>query len=154
MAPHPQQPLVPTGIAGQSNRKVWFQCSAGHEWQSTVNNRTALGHGCPVCGGQKVLAGFNDMATMRPDLAAQWHPIRNGDIWPRSVFPSTAKTFWWLDSLGHEWQASANERSNGNNCPYCSGQRILIGFNDLGTLRPELAAEWHPTFNGAITPGP
>ncbi len=144
--------LRPDAIAPQSNRKVWFRCHDGHEWLSTVNNRTTLGQGCPVCAGQKVLPGFNDLATTNPVLAAQWHPTRNAPLTPHDVFHSTAKRFWWVDVLGHEWEASANERTNGSNCPYCCGQRVLVGFNDLATRMPELAAEWHPVKNGARTP--
>jgi hypothetical protein len=144
--------LRPDTIAPQSNRKVWFRCRDGHEWLSTVNNRTTLGQGCPVCAGQKVLPGFNDLATTNPLLAAQWHPTRNAPLTPRDIFRSTAKRFWWVDVLGHEWEASANERSNGRDCPYCCGQRILVGFNDLATRMPELAAEWHPVKNSHRTP--
>jgi len=144
--------LLPNAIAEQSGRKVWFLCAAGHEWQSTVGNRTVGGNGCPACAGQMVRAGFNDMATTRPDLAAEWHPTLNALLTPQDVFRSVAKKFWWRDLLGHEWQASANERSNGANCPFCSGQRILVGFNDLATRNPELASEWHPELNGDRTP--
>ncbi|WP_370037233.1 zinc-ribbon domain-containing protein [Nocardioides sp.] len=38
-----------------SNRKAWWRCSAGHEWESTVNNRTH-GQGCPECAER---GGFN-----------------------------------------------------------------------------------------------
>lgn len=151
---HPTKnlPLTASEISSQSGHKVWFRCSDSHEWQSTVGNRTALGQGCPVCAGQKVLGGLNDMATTSPWLASQWHPTRNAPLTPRDVFRSTAGRFWWQDEVGHEWEASANERSNGSNCPFCSGQRILVGFNDLGTRRPDLAEEWHPTRNGQRPP--
>lgn len=143
---------TPSDVTAMTKTKAWFRCGEGHEWQSTVANRTAGGNGCPICAGQRVLPGLNDMGTTAPGLAAQWHPTRNGTLTPRDVFRSTAKKFWWQDSLGHEWEASANERSNGSNCPYCSGQRILVGFNDLGTARPDIAAQWHPTKNGDRTP--
>ncbi|NMM91067.1 hypothetical protein B2J88_43300 [Rhodococcus sp. SRB_17] len=151
---HPERnhDVHPASIAGQSNRKVWWQCGFGHEWQSTINNRTANGQSCPVCAGQKVLAGFNDLATTNPALADEWHPTLNDPVTPADVFRGTAKRFWWRDLLGHEWQASANERSNGSGCPFCSGQRILRGFNDLATRSPILATEWHPTFNDTRTP--
>jgi hypothetical protein len=143
---HPtKNALTPRDVAEKSNRKVWFLCRDGHEWESNINNRTALGQGCPICAGQKVLTGFNDLTTTNPTLAVEWHPTRNAPLTPRDVFRSTTKRFWWRDALGHEWEASANERSNGSNCPYCSGQRILVGFNDLATRNPALAAEWHPT---------
>ena len=60
-----------------------------------------------VCAGQKVLPGFNDLATTNPLLAAQWHSTRNAPLTPRDVFRSTAKRFWWVDVLGHEWQPLA-----------------------------------------------
>ncbi|WP_336855937.1 zinc-ribbon domain-containing protein [Sinomonas albida] len=139
-------------VMPSSSKMAWWKCTVGHSWEMRIANRTHLGQGCPVCSGQKVLMGFNDMATTAPELAAEFHATRNEPHTPQTVFRSTAKKFWWRDALGHEWQASANERSNGSNCPYCSGQRILVGFNDLGTRLPELAAEWHPELNGQRTP--
>ena len=37
-------------------------------------------------------------------------------------------------------------------CPYCTNRKVLAGFNDLATLEPAVAKEWHPTLNGALTP--
>ena len=133
---------TPTNTMASSNKKYWFRCVLGHDWQMTLLNRTHGGQGCPVCAGQTVLRGFNDMATTAPELAIQWHPTRNAPLNPTDVFRSTARRFWWQDSLGHEWQASANERANGSGCPFCSGQRVLTGFNDLTTRYPEIADEW------------
>ena len=36
-------------------------------------------------------------------------------------------------------------------CPYCSGNKVLVGFNDLYTTHPELATQWHPTRNKNLT---
>lgn len=105
-----------------------------------------------MCSGQRVLQGFNDLGTTAPELASQWNWQRNGDLTPMAVFRSTARKIWWVDDLGHEWLAGANERSNGAGCPFCSGQRILVGFNDLATRRPDVAAEWHQERNGTRTP--
>jgi hypothetical protein len=38
----------PASLAAFSNRKVWWRCSRGHEWESRVASRTA-GAGCPTC---------------------------------------------------------------------------------------------------------
>lgn len=47
-----------------------------------------------------------------------------------------------------EWQASILNRNSGrSNCPYLSGKLVLEGFNDLQTINPELAAQWHPNKN-------
>ena len=41
---------------------------------------------------------------------------------------------------GHKWKTSpTNFLNNSHDCPYCSGQRVLLGFNDLWTTAPEIA---------------
>ena len=40
--------LKPEEIAPHSNKKVWWQCSKGHEWEAVVNSRSS-GRGCPLC---------------------------------------------------------------------------------------------------------
>ena len=40
--------LTPCLVTPRSNKKVWWQCSRGHEWESTISNRTK-GQNCPVC---------------------------------------------------------------------------------------------------------
>lgn len=44
------------------------------------------------------------------------------------------------------------KKIKGQGCPYCAGKKILIGFNDLQSQYPEIAAEWHPTNNGDLKP--
>jgi hypothetical protein len=51
--------------------KVWWQCPEGHEWQAVIRDRVA-GNGCPFCSGKKILVGYNDLATVRPELVKEW----------------------------------------------------------------------------------
>ncbi len=143
--------LMPTQIAVHSNKKVWWQCEKGHEWQTTVDKRSN-GNNCPICSGKQVLAGYNDLITVNPELAAQWHPVKNGKLRPSDVTVNSNKKVWWQCKLGHEWQATIADRNSGRNCPFCSGHRVKVGFNDLATKRPDLAAQWHPSKNGDLTP--
>ena len=39
-----------------------------------------------------------------------------------------------------------------DSCPYCSGHRVLAGFNDLASQHPELLAEWDWERNGDLRP--
>lgn len=134
-----------------SNKKVWWKCEKGHEWQAVIYSR-ASGNNCPYCGNQILLPGFNDLATTHPDWASQWHPTKNGDVKPNMIFGSAGKKYWWICEKGHEWDASPNNREKVPGCPVCSGHRYAKGFTDLATMNPELAAEWHPTKNGDLTP--
>lgn len=109
--------------AGSSRKKVWWICDKGHEWESTV---TAIVNGgiCPVCCGQKVLPGYNDLATTNPELAAEWHPTKNGELLPTQFTAgSSRENIWWLCSRGHEYQARIANRSHGSGCPICDKER-------------------------------
>lgn len=141
--------LTPKQVGRGSARRVWWLCEKGHEWQANITHRSA-GTGCPYCSGNSVLPGFNDMATLNPKLVAEWHPIKNEDLRPEDIAPGTSRKIWWLCKKGHEWVATGGARATGTSCPYCSGNSVLIGFNDLVTTNPELAAQWHPTRNGSL----
>ena len=36
------------------------------------------------------------LAETHPDLAAQWHPTKNGELTPYDVTAGTDKSVWWL----------------------------------------------------------
>ncbi|MGN1004299.1 MAG: zinc-ribbon domain-containing protein [Oscillospiraceae bacterium] len=144
--------LRPEDVAAGTRRKVWWRCEKGHEWQAAVASR-ADGAGCPVCAGKKIIPGENDLASSFPDVAAQWHPDKNGALTADSVSPYSNRKVWWVCALGHEYAAAVAARTmHGSGCPYCTGRKVLVGFNDLAALEPKVAAQWHPTLNGALMP--
>jgi hypothetical protein len=132
----------PTTVVAHSNRMVGWKCEQGHKWNARQNNR-AKGIGCPVCSGRQVLTGFNDLATTNPELAAQ------ADGWdPTTLTTGSGKKVGWQCEHGHKWTAQLVSRAAGNGCPVCSGREVLVGYNDLATTNPELAAQadgWDPT---------
>jgi DNA-directed RNA polymerase subunit RPC12/RpoP len=140
-------------ISPGSRKKVWWRCgTCGSDYQASVVSRTN-GTGCPVCAGKTVVTGVNDLASKYPLLAEEWHPTKNGHLTPEKVASQSNKNVWWRCSLGHEYQARVASRTvNQEGCPYCSGQRVLKGFNDLATVFPKIAAQWHPTKNEGLTP--
>jgi Zn ribbon nucleic-acid-binding protein len=90
------------------------------------------------------LTGFNDLATTHPQLLQQVHG------WdPRTVSAGSAKKLEWVCAIGHQWKAVVYSRAiSGLNCPICSGQQVLMGYNDLQTTHPWLASQafgWDPT---------
>ncbi len=141
--------LYSTDVSEQSNKKVWWVCEHGHEWQAHVSNRSK-GHGCPFCGGKKVIVGETDLATVNPVLAAQWHPIKNGELYSTDVSEQSNKKVWWVCEHGHEWQAHVSNRSKGHGCPFCGGKKVIVGKTDLATVNPVLATQWHPIKNGEL----
>ena len=145
--------LTPRKISYGYDRKVWWLCERGHEWQAAPKTRARMKAGCPICANMAVLAGFNDLETLFPRIAAEWHPTKNDALSPQQVVAGSHRTVWWQCPLGHEWRAEIVDRTRGiNGCPYCVGKKVLEGFNDLATLEPQVAAEWHPALNGTLTP--
>lgn len=142
----------PSEFVKSTKQKVWWKCTKGHEWQTTIASRIQ-GRGCPVCAGKLVLTGENDLATHFPSVAEQWNHDRNGDLKPTHVAPYSNKNVWWRCQLGHEWEAKINSRTiDGKGCPYCSSRAVLPGFNDLKSRYPKVALEWHDKLNGQLTP--
>ena len=145
--------LKPDDVYVRGVKKVWWICQKGHEWQETPVARTRDGYNCPYCSNKRVLAGDNDLATVNPEIASQWHPTKNGQLKPYDVTDGSAKRVWWIGKCGHEWKASISGRCRrGDGCPYCYNNKLLVGFNDLQTVDPVLAKEWHPIKNGLLKP--
>lgn len=111
--------LSASTVTPSSNKKVWWRCAKGHEWQASVANRNNHASSCPYCSGRRVIAGINDLATVAPWLAAEWHPTLNGPLKPSDVKAGSNKKVWWQCAYGHEWMAKINGRYNGNGCPAC-----------------------------------
>lgn len=116
--------ISPNGIAPFSNKKVWWKCEKGHEYQAMVNARTGRGNGCPYCSGHRVLAGFNDLETLRSNLMKEWNYNKNTDILPSQVTIGSEKKVWWICEKGHEWKSAIANRTKekGTGCPKCRQQ--------------------------------
>lgn len=146
--------LKPENVAAKSHKRIWWQCSVGHEWESIVSNRTKHGRGCPYCAGQRPIAGKTDLCTVNPELAKEWNYKKNIGLTPQDVTSGSNKKVWWICKEGHEWQASVKLRNGGSKCPYCPRTKTVIvtkGVNDFASHYPELAKEWHPTKNAPLT---
>ena len=127
----------------------WFEEKDGvfYEWKAKIQNRVSNGAGNPYICGQSVGYG-NDLASLRPDLAKQWHPTKN-EKGPEQYTIGTHKKVWWLEEIEgvvYEWLSPIYHRVRGDNNPYLSGRAVGYG-NDLASLRPDLAKQWHPTKN-------
>lgn len=132
--------ITPDNVYAKSGHKYWWICEKGHEWQATPAKRVSNHRGCPYCTNQRVLKGYNDLATLFPDLAKQWSP--NNTLSPDEVVGMSSKEYYWVGSCGHEWKAALSSRRKGVGCPYCANQKVLKGFNDFATVYPELLSLW------------
>src|SRR5262249_10502375 len=88
-----------------------------------------------------------------PELVAEWHPTKNGELRPDQFTAGSGKRIWWKCPAAddHEWQTPIRLRVRGYGCPYCSGIRV-VRSTSLAAKYPELVKEWHPTRNSSFTP--
>ena len=111
--------INPNEVSPSSEKKVWWKCSKGHEWQASICNRNK-GRGCPFCAGKRLIKDVNDLATIYPDLAKEWNYEKNGSLTPHDVMSRVATKVWWKCSqCNHEWISAINNRVAGNGCPNC-----------------------------------
>lgn len=142
----------PADFGPNSRTRVFWRCTQGHSWESSVYSVAIMHTRCPYCLGKKPIPGETDLETKRPDLAAQWDYERN-DRPPNQVSPSSAYRAHWVCENGHTWEMPVHARNYSNSdCPYCSGLKAWAGDNDLATKYPEIASEWCQELNGALTP--
>lgn len=148
--------------SSSKDRRFYWRCQAdpSHQYPATVHER-ALGGGCSLCRGLRV-DHTNSLATKRPDVAAQWHTTLNGDLTPDKVTVRSGIYVWWQCPEGsadepHEWRTIIANRTGaagagtGSGCRVCAGQAPTRSTS-LGAVNPVLAAQWHPTLNGDLTP--
>lgn len=140
-----------TSISSHSTKKIWWECSQGHEWKATVDGRTSANpRNCPYCAGKQAIAGLTDVAS-NPELMAFWD-IEKNEFDPTTIMSGSTMTVWWKDDKGHSWQRPVVKQKANPYCPYCDGRKVLPGFNDLNVTHPLLAAEWHPDKNDELLP--
>jgi len=148
--PTKNESLTPQNTMKGSGRTIWWQCLEhdNHVWDATPLARIVQKQGCPFCSGNRILAGFNDLATTNPELAQQWHPTLNTEFTSEEVSAFSMKKAFWICPVGedHIWEASIQSRHKGNSCPYCGNRKVLAGFNDLGSSKEyaHIVKEWHP----------
>lgn len=149
--------LNPKDFTANSGKKVWWMCEKGHEWQAIIANRNK-GTNCPICFQKRTSLKLSlpkreeSLAILNPTLALEWHKIKNETLTPFDVKEKSEKKVWWICNKGHEWQAVIRTRALGAGCPYCSNQKVWIGYNDLATTNPLLLEEWDYEKNVTIFP--
>ncbi len=134
----------PSTVTSGSRKRMPWVCQYGHKWSATVGDVTSRSQSCPFCSNTRLLTGFNDLKTKFPLIASEafgWEPSL--------VHPGTNSRKNWICKYDHKWRATVNSRTVlGAKCPFCSGSRVLQGFNDLMTTNPEFADQafgWDPT---------
>ena len=133
----------PTLVGAGSGSKLSWCCRLGHIWTARIVDRTKKNYGCPTCSGKEIKIGFNDLTTTHPLISSQ------ADGFDPTLFTAGSnKKVSWICKDGHRWTSVVSDRSRGQGCPYCSGNKVQKGLNDLFTTHPNIANQasgWDPS---------
>jgi hypothetical protein len=114
--------LDPTTLTLGSNRRVQWRCRIDprHKWTTAVQNRALHRRtGCPYCAGQRVLPD-RSLQALNPELAAELHPDKNGDLTADMLAPRSHQRVWWRCArCGYEWETPVSYRDRGGGCMRC-----------------------------------
>lgn len=141
--------LTPREVTAGSNKKVWWMCEKGHEWEAIISDRNRE-RGCPYCGNKEACKD-NSLQKINPLLALEWNYNMNKNLTPEQILPNSGKKFWWICEKGHEWKAQVASRNRGRMCPYCKNRKTGED-NNLAVLSAKIANQWHPTKNSPLSP--
>lgn len=118
---------TPFDVFPRSEIDRWWKCPLGHEERMPPKRRVkgSFPGGCTICGGRRVLKGFNDLATTHPHVAKEWADELNhlSGFDPTAVSAGSEREFWWVCSAGHPVFAAVKQRVKSAGCPEC---RLLV----------------------------
>ena len=111
--------LDPKKLTLGSGEKANWVCTKGHKWVASIVDRTGKGLGCPYCSNKRILPGYNDLQSQRPDLMADWDYEAN-TLDPSAVAVKSSKTAAWICPKGHKYNKAIYKRAAGEGRPSCA----------------------------------
>ena len=90
----PKNTQSPDKVSCGSHLKVWWICAKGHEWEAVVKSGALLGGSCRCCEHRAILKGYNDLATLNPELAKSWSSKNSKK--PSEYAISSNTEVWWV----------------------------------------------------------
>lgn len=96
--------------------------------------------------GQQLLDEFGNGDGIYEDELGMWHA-------PSDYSYASHQKIRWICKNNHQWYTAIKNRTlTRTKCPYCYGEKIIIGENDLASQFPEIAKEWDYEYNGDLKP--
>ena len=115
----------PRYLLKNSNKKFWFKCNCGHDFETTLS-QVNCGCWCPYCcyPCKKLCDKDNCEHCFNNSFASQekakfWHDTKNGNIKPRDMIKGSEKPCWFKCEANHDFESHPYRVSSGKWCPVC-----------------------------------
>lgn len=101
---------------------------------------------CPYCQNKSVLAGYNSLDTVLDNIDDIWSNKNERDYTEFTIY-SAKKVIWKCPKCGGDFRRKISDyirnfETGVENCPYCSGTKILAGYNSLDTVLDNIGDIW------------
>jgi hypothetical protein len=148
---------TPADFPISSTHKACWKCPVelSHKYRKSIYARIKCieqnqSRDCPLCL-KNARPPKRSLMLTDPELAAEWHPTKNGAKTPRDFTIASAHKAWWKcpvdPSHSYErsisWRSRCIKRGQNSGCSLC-----LQKLKSLAVRFPEVAKLWHPTLNG------
>lgn len=121
--------LKPDDIPSKFSKIVFWKCpDCGYEWSESPSARI---HGntvssCPHCSGRVPMSGVDDLATLYPEIAAEWDYEKNLDVKPSQIKPGSNTPRYWICSKHNiSYKTAPANRIKGCGCRMCKSEKII-----------------------------
>ncbi|MBR5266965.1 MAG: zinc-ribbon domain-containing protein [Lachnospiraceae bacterium] len=147
---------TPANVTFTSTCAYWWKCDVcNHSYRSTIKTRLN-GYICPVCHGERLVDGVNDLATKSPRLLKYWDYEANKQSPHDYYYSSREIVHWKCPRCNSKWTRKISEQRQ-YGCPMCyhavgTSKRKCEEHNSLEKRNPELCVEWHYKKNLDISP--
>ena len=115
-------------------RRLEYICHKCNTVQNPVAASLYNGNGCKRCG--KIQSGISQRKT-HEQFVEELKQI-SPNITTLGIYVTNNTSIEFMCEQGHVWVASPASILRGCGCPYCSGKRILVGYNDIATTSPDI----------------
>lgn len=139
--------ITPDKVTLFSSKKRWWICENGykdHSYEAVVADKYRDKTRCPYCSNRKVLKGFNDLATKRPDLLIDWDYKNNSKTPFEITAGSNYLANWKCHTCGYKWKASVSSRAGGSGCKECAKVKRVETANKLRISKRGSFADKYP----------
>ena len=96
--------LTPFDITACSGEKIYWLCEKGHEWKTSVANRTTRGDGCPICNeshGEKAVVNFLNKTLIIHERQKKYNKCKNKKPLPFDFYLPNENILIEYDGIQH-----------------------------------------------------
>ena len=134
-APH----IKVTGMYAGNRIKIGHYCTK-HDvhWDVSPFNFLQHPNGCCKCQ-EEVLNQYYETRRKSDSQFRQEVAALGTGITPMEEYKGTHERMPFMCKAGHVWPSTPHDILDGYGCPFCAGNAVWKGYNDLWTTNPEMA---------------